>query len=276
MKPLFSNWQDIAPMIRDRSLLLCLDYDGTLTPIVRRPSLAKFSATGKKILRNLVSMDDIRIAIVSGRSLSEIKSLVGVSGIVYAGNHGFELEGPYLHYVHPAAPLAKKVLKKIFNELKEALESLSGIFIENKIFTLSVHYREVKSSQVETARAIFLKSVTPHLESSQIVLTEGKKVWEVRPAVRWHKGTTVLWLLGRVLAQASKRVLPIYIGDDQTDEDAFKAMKRKGLSIKVNDPGTHRMATKADYYVSSPNEALKFLNWVKKTKEESCAECPTC
>src|SRR3989338_3219587 len=92
---------------------------------------------------------------------------------------------------------------------KENLESIGGIFIENKVFTLSVHYREVNPNRVESAKTIFLKTIAPYLRSSQIVFTEGKKVWEARPHTQWNKGTTVVWLFARVLAQASKRVLPI-------------------------------------------------------------------
>jgi len=265
MQYLLTAWKKIKPLMEAHVLLLFLDYDGTLTPIVKHPRLARLSPAGRKVLRDLVLTKELKTAIVSGRSLAELKNMIGVKGLIYVGNHGLELEGLGLRFTHPDALRTKKLIRSIRRQLDTAFKSFPKIFVEDKTFTLSVHYREVPLKKVEQARDILLKVLGPYFRSSTVHMSEGKKVWEIRP-LRWNKGAVILWLYRRVLARtAADKVLPIYVGDDQTDEDGFKALKRKGLSIKVmEDP---REETQADCFVRSPEEVLKFLKRLCVLKE---------
>lgn len=267
MKHLLSVWHEVEPLLKERTLMLFLDYDGTLTPIVNHPKEAKLSEGGKKVLRGMTLTPGIKTVIVSGRSLADVKKLVRIAGLLYVGNHGLELEGPAINFVHPQAVEAKKLIEKIRIRLRPALRSFTGVVIEDKTFTLSVHYRRLAQSKVEPARLVFLRILRPYARAAKVILTEGKKVWEVRPAIRWNKGTTVLWLYGRVLAQSSEeRILPLYVGDDRTDEDAFRALKPVGLSVKVVD--SEADDTDADYFLRSPKEVFDFLNRVQNLKAE--------
>ncbi|MBI1977926.1 MAG: trehalose-phosphatase [Candidatus Omnitrophica bacterium] len=268
MKYLWDAWPAFQLLVSRRDPVVFLDYDGTLTPIVRHPSLAKLSASRRETLRAFAQTKGLRTAIVSGRSLAEVKSLVGVPGVIYAGNHGLEFEGPRTRFVHPKAATIQKQLKGLARKLGQALEPFSGIFVEDKGLTLSVHYRELSETQTKRAKKLFRHVLKPYSGSSQVVVTQGKKVWEVRPSTDWNKGTLILWLLARAIAASSKSKLPIYIGDDRTDEDAFKALKDKGIGIKVTNRPDH--SSGAAYFLRSPSEVYLFLKRLRalRTKRE--------
>ncbi|MBI4430760.1 MAG: trehalose-phosphatase [Candidatus Omnitrophica bacterium] len=264
MKHLFDAWEKIAPHLRARYVMLFLDYDGTLTPIVERPEMAKLAPDVRNILRELVRQEGIKIVVISGRSLSNLEKLVRIPGLIYVGNHGFELHGSKIHHVHPAAEKSKQLLHKIAGRLKKDYGALLGIIVENKTLTISIHYRRLDPGKVDFAKLLLFKEIGQYLSRSQVVLREGKKVWEVRPAIEWDKGKTVLWFLARVLSSAQRSVRPVYIGDDLTDEDAFRVLKRRGLGIKVtNDPNE---ATEAAYHLNSPAEVFEFLERLKQIK----------
>lgn len=247
-----------------KKIILFLDYDGTLTPIVDHPREAKLPPSVKKALQHLDRIKAVKICVISGRGLAELKEFVGLPGLVYAGNHGLEFEGPNIRHVHPGALEIRKFLEKISAQLEKALHSIPGILVENKIFTISVHYRRTPPAKIDQAHQLFLKTVQPHVEKSQVILTEGKKVWEIRPAVQWNKGAMVLWLLGRELTKSAGRVLPIYLGDDQTDEDAFEVVKDRGLGVKITDDPS--APTEAFYFLPSPSAVLEFLGHLTTLK----------
>jgi trehalose-phosphatase len=210
---------------------LFLDYDGTLTPIVKRPALAVLSKSRRKALAGLAQNPHIAVAVISGRMLSDLKRRVGLKGIYYAGNHGFEIEGPKVKLTHPKALRAKPLLRKIKSELRRQLGDIKGIIIEDKILTLSLHYRLVPAKDFKRIEKQFPKIVGPYRKTKKVRVTHGKKVFEIRPNIAWDKGKAVLWFLKKVAKKT--KAIPIYIGDDVTDEDAFKALKKKGVTIRV-------------------------------------------
>lgn len=234
--------------------LLFLDYDGTLTPIVKKPGMAELSRTRKKLLKDLARCRHVRVAIVSGRMLSDITKRVGIKGIYYVGNHGFEITGPKLKFTHPKARSAKPVLHRIKKELNRRLKGIKGIIIEDKILTMSLHYRLVKASALKQVRKIFRQIVSPYLKAKKIRITRGKKVFEMRPNADWDKGKAVLWLIKKL--DSSKKAMPIYIGDDTTDEDAFKALRHKGETIRVG----RKKKTCAKQAVNDVDDVYRFLS----------------
>jgi trehalose-phosphatase len=211
--------------------LLFLDYDGTLTPIVSKPSLAVLSKARRAFLKKLSCSPDLLISIVSGRLLADVKKKVGIPNIFYAGNHGFEISGPKTNIIHPKARSAKPVMKKIKNELATRLKGIKGVIVEDKVLTLSLHYRLVRTPDLKKVAKIFFRTVEPYLHAKEIRITSGKKVFEVRPNVAWDKGKAVLWLMKKL--GKGQRFTPVYIGDDRTDEDAFRVLKQRGLSVRV-------------------------------------------
>lgn len=264
MKHLFDSWNEIEPLLSGKHIFLFLDYDGTLTPITDLPESARLTNRMKKILNELITVEYVSLSVVSGRSLEQLKNFIGIPGLLYVGNHGFEIEGAGIQHTHPGAVEAKEFMQEIVDILETAFKSIQGVFIENKTLTLSIHYRQVSEDKVDRMRMIFLKTIHPFLNKAQVVFTEGKKVLEVRPALAWNKGTAVTWLYGRSLAaNPSRHMLPVYIGDDRTDESALNAMKGCGLGVKVSEniPDSH-----ARYFLRNPDEVYDFLIRVQKLK----------
>lgn len=252
MEYLFDHWGEVEKSLTPNVLLL-LDYDGTLTPIVEKPELAILSEN----MRDLIKRVSKRYVtgIISGRSLADIKNLVRVEGIYYAGNHGFEISGPDLELTKPEAEQTKSTLLKACDELKARLEHISGAIVENKGLTASVHYRLVSAGKFQELRKIFNEIMGPYIKSGAVKITRGKKVFEIRPNVDWDKGEAVLWIMD--IIKLPENVLPIYMGDDRTDEDAFLALKDKsGMAILISEK---MRKSNAKYFLKDVGDVKKFL-----------------
>lgn len=245
--------EDLKRKIKNaKRIIFFLDYDGTLTPIRKRFPLAKISKEAKAVLRRLAGKKGIRVFIVSGRILRDVKKLIGVRSLYYIGNHGIELVGPGIKYVNLQARALRPVIQKAYRALKKKLK-IKGVILENKIYTLSVHYRLVRAGRVVALKRIFNETVRDLRKNKIVKITEGKKVLEVRPDIEWNKGTIVKKVLKRF---KSKNTLAICIGDDKTDEDAFRALGKRGISILVS---RKRRKTFAQYRLKSPKEVIKLL-----------------
>jgi trehalose-phosphatase len=252
---LWSRWPDVEEKIqRSEHALLLLDYDGTLTPIAPSPKLATLSPATKSVLRSLSQSSKVTIVIISGRSLLELRRLVGLPRLTYVGNHGLEVwrEG------RRAAVAVHKMSREAISLIRPCLAKLAvavpGASLESKGFSVSLHYRLVPRDQVADLKAAFRRDVLPLVRPPALTVLNGKKVIEVRPGLNWTKGHAVM----RVMKRSRRRsLLPIYIGDDQTDEDAFGALA-EGLTIRV---GAHRRS-KARYYVRGVQEVHQLLEWI--------------
>jgi trehalose-phosphatase len=244
--------KDIAEKIkRAKKIIFFLDYDGTLTPIRKKPKLARLKTRRKALLTKLAKSNCYSVFIISGRSLKDVKRLIGLNCISYVGNHGIECEGPGLKYVNGPAKALKKPIQGAYARLKKKIK-IKGIILENKTYTLSLHYRLADPKKIPTLKKIFYDTISTLRKAKKIKITEGKKILEIRPDVEWNKGKIVNW----ILKKEKKNILPIYIGDDKTDEDAFKALRRKGVTILVS---KNRKKTSARYRLNSPKEVIKFL-----------------
>lgn len=230
--------------------LLLLDYDGTLVPIKKHPKLARLSPKRKLFLRKLADQPKIKMAIISGRKLSDIKKLVNLPGLIFVGNHGFEIEAFGKHKIHPAAkrfiPLLKQIKAVLANKIK-----VNGVWIEDKGLTLSLHFRQVPQNRLKKLYEIFYETIDPWQKI--IKITKGKKVFEIRSLFDWDKGKAVKWIINKLQL---KNYFPIYIGDDQTDEAAFRVAKGKGLSLKVGMEGK----TMADSRLRNVPQVYQFLS----------------
>ena len=256
MKYLYDNLYEVLSKLRNKCAFLFLDYDGTLTPIVRTPKDALMPPETKKILRRLSKTATCRIAVISGRGLQEIKKLVGIRDIVYAGNHGFELEGPKLKHKVPLPRNYKTTCEKLKTDLKKNSASIKGVYLEDKGVCFAVHYRLVKEKDIPAVKSIFREITDAALDENKIRITSGKMVFEIRPPVDWDKGRVVAWLLNkRSHAFRDRPTFPVYIGDDLTDEDAFKSLKKSGLTIVV---GKTKLSN-AEYYVYDTKQVAVFL-----------------
>src|SRR5437763_4185561 len=234
---------------RSGSIAVFLDYDGTLTPIVSRPENAWLSESTRQALRDLVARAPV--AILSGRDLNDVRCRVDIGRIVYAGSHGFDIAGPgELRRELGAEHLPE--LDGAEKELHQTLGALSGAQLERKRFSIAAHYRNVKDNDVHKVTRAVETVATRHPELRRI---NGKKVYELLPGIDWDKGKAMKWLLD-TLDLDHKNVRPIYIGDDITDEDAFRALERSGIGILVSE---QPQRTAARYSLKDPAEVEQFL-----------------
>jgi trehalose-phosphatase len=257
---IFSSWPTFAAAAGAAShLLLLSDYDGTLTPIVGDPKDAVLAPGVRKKLSALAQKPAASAGIISGRAMADLKSLVAIEGIYYAGNHGLEIEGPGLRYVSPPAGEARATIKGLAGQLAAALANTGGVIVEDKGLSLSVHYRLVKEGEVDAVVKTFRQVTAPLLDEGKIKITSGKKVLEVRPPIDWHKGKAVEAITREIKSLLKlEAVLTLYLGDDTTDEDAFKVLHRpEGWSIFV---GGENPASGAAYYLNSTQEVEELLS----------------
>lgn len=257
-QPLFENLSAISPRLHAAPrLLLFLDFDGTLAPIAERPEMACLSTEIKDMLIRLSQRDNTTVAIISGRALNDIQTLVGIEHLIYAGNHGMEIKGQGLSFVEPTASSQQTALQRLSEELSASLRHINGVEVENKGLTASIHFRRAAKDLGSTIEKIVRTAVVA--ESHHFLLTTGKMVYEIRPRVSWNKGAAVRWIREHL---TEKNVLAICLGDDVTDEDAFAAIP-DGITVKVGSAE----ATAAHYHIAGPQEVQQFLVWLEKATD---------
>ena len=256
MDYLFNHTEKILARLKTANrIFFFLDYDGTLTPIVSHPEKAILPEETRALLLALKKNPKFLLAIVSGRSLKDIRKLVGLKGVYYVGNHGLEVFAPKRGIKKLVPEEVVPELGRIRDRLNNQLKDVDGVLIEDKEWILAIHYRNVDPRQVPP---IFM-ALKQEIKGSMVPLClgYGKMVFEIKPQSTVNKGTTVLRLLDQV---NQDEVLPIYIGDDQTDEDAFKVLKKEGITIFVGFLGN----SSAKYYVKNPSEVYQFLKIIEK------------
>lgn len=236
---------------------LLLDYDGTLTPIVDDPAAAHLSLTMRQVVHALLGHRRYRVALVSGRSLADLRTRIDDPRLYLAGNHGLEITAPGMTYCHPQAMQLRPHLTVLARELRHELQAIPGVWVEDKGLTLTVHMRQVQAAHVPIVQQQVCHRLGPDLTRGVLTLRTGKAVLEIRPAVTWGKGEAVRWLVERMQHDLLRaRGGTIYIGDDETDEDAFQVLDTGGIGIVV---GSERHHSAAAYAVASPEEVGQFL-----------------
>ncbi len=231
-----------------------LDYDGTLAPIMPRPSQANLRESTREILSKLAANPKFSVGVITGRKLSEIECMVLLNNIIYAGNHGLELKGPGFCYTHAKTKEFRRTLKEVASAVHGMGKVFPGSFVEDKEITLCFHFRLVDDKWTAALRAEFVKRVTPWLNTEKIIVTESMKALEVRPYLDWDKGRAVQW----ILMHEDPESLPVYIGDDRTDEDAFTALAERGITIKVG----YDKNSAAKYFLEDVSEVERFLSFM--------------
>lgn len=275
MQHLFKAGQGLESIFRDRSVVLILDYEGTLTPAASSATGPRLQPGLKKSLARLSKLKKIVVAIISPRPAKGLKKVVGIPGLVYVGNSGLEAEAGNFALVHPESVEARNLIQKIKDRLKPALKGMRGVSLAHEAFTLQVSCLKVRAKKKEAVRLALGRAVRPYLKSLRLVLSETPKGWEVRPLMRWNKGTTVLWLYGRILAQMTEeKMMPVYLGDDRSDEDVFRSLKPMGMGIKVALDQNEVVLSDADYCLFSSTEVDKFLTRLAEIKSVSAASAP--
>jgi trehalose 6-phosphate phosphatase len=259
------SMEEIKKQFTAKRPFVALDYDGTLTPIVERPHLAVLSNEMRSTLAALAS--HCTVAVISGRDLGDVKGLVGIESLFYAGSHGFDISGPAgRHIASQQGSEFLPVLDRAEKSLRSLLSSIPGVLVERKRFSIAVHYRRVEKGRVkgvEEAVDRVLGNLTGLRKGS------GKKVFELQPEIDWDKGKALCWLMD-VLDLDRPDVVPFYIGDDVTDEDAFRVLQGCGIGVVVKDDksGEAPRRSAAGYVLDNCFQVRKFLERLTETLQE--------
>ncbi len=242
---------EIERRIEGAQVIVFLDYDGTLTPIVSRPEDAVLSQEMREAVQTLTAQ--CPVAVVSGRGKDDVRRRVDIDTLYYAGSHGFEISGPGgIELEHPEAQDLLPVLDELERALGEELAGIDGAQVERKKYSIAVHYRNVRDEDLEAVTHVVDRAVA---DRKEIRKASGKKVYELRPEIPWDKGRALLWLLS-ALGLDRPDVVPFYLGDDLTDEDAFQVLLKRGIGIVV---GEEPRATEAQYKLATTDEVHAFL-----------------
>jgi trehalose 6-phosphate phosphatase len=254
LKPLMQSLGEVDERIQQgHSVALFLDFDGTLAPIVSDPVTAQLSNSVRETLQRLARRDPLVTTIISGRAVEDVYLRVRVDGLIYAGNHGLEIFGRGLRFVEPAAEARRGRLNRVMETIAAKLRNVAGVLVENKGLTGSIHFRQADPDDVQAVEDALRTSVAE--AGAWFRLNRGRKVFEIVPRTGWHKGAAARWILGKI---EGKRALPIYLGDDDSDEDAF-AVLTDAVTVRVGCPP----ATCARYSVPGPAEVFDFLLWLE-------------
>jgi trehalose 6-phosphate phosphatase len=265
LKQLFSGWSTIIKQFKEvKHVMLFTDFDGTLTPIVDKPELAMLDEKTKGLLQKLACDPKFTVGIISGRALDDLKEKVNINGIIYSGNHGLEIQGPGTNLISPMAVELKPILRVINHVLNQSLNTIRGVFIEDKGLSLCVHFRLVEEKKAREVERIVRRLVSLIETKKQTKVTKGKKILEIKPAVNWDKGKAIKLLMHAYAKGSQEDFLPMYFGDDITDYDGFRVIEgyKNGISVFLGENNKRRPV--ARYYLRSPNEMVSFLDLLVK------------
>jgi trehalose 6-phosphate phosphatase len=245
----------ILKAVSGREMCLFLDYDGTLTPIVANPDEAILSHKAREVIKELSGQ--ITVAIISGRDREDVSAKAGINNIIYAGSHGFDISGPNgLDMEHESGEKIIPVLDSAEKHLKEKLRPISGVQIERKKYALAVHFRNAKDNVLPEIKWTVSEVLNSHNELKK---GSGKKIIELKPEIDWHKGRALIWLMEKLQLKRDKYI-PVFIGDDVTDEDALRVVREDGIGIIT---GSHNQTTAASYRLDDPDQVIAFLEKLK-------------
>ncbi|KAK6238017.1 hypothetical protein QUC31_003486 [Theobroma cacao] len=265
-------FEQIIDASTGKQIVMFLDYDGTLSPIVEDPDRAFMSKKMRKTVRKLAKC--FPTAIVSGRCRDKVYKFVKLAELYYAGSHGMDIKGPEKRsksnkdsesvLFQPASEFLP-MIDEVYKQLVETTKSTPGAKVENNKFCLSVHFRCVDEKKwTELAQQV--RSVLK--EYPKLRLTQGRKVLEIRPTIKWDKGKALEFLLESLGFANCTDVFPVYIGDDRTDEDAFKILRDRGQGFGIL-VSKFPKDTSASYSLQEPDEVMDFLRRLVEWKQLS-------
>lgn len=262
----------LAARLSGTPLALLLDIDGTLAPIAPKPGDAVVPPATLDIVSKLTGLPSTHVAIVTGRGVAAARQLVPLDGIGVIGNHGFEIlgeDGEML--IAPEARAYREALRWAAAGLAPLAVHHPGVIFEDKIWTMSVHTRLAARADLPEITA----AVTKVASELGLVLTRGKEILEVRPPIDVHKGTAaVQW--AKAVGALETGATTIYIGDDRTDEDAFRTLRADApdaaVTIRVSEPEPAE-TTFAEFGVASPDQVRDFLEGLLAIRDTGSRRC---
>ncbi len=249
----------LAERLAGRKPAVFLDYDGTLTPIVDRPEDAVISESMRRAVQALA--ERCPVCVVSGRDRPVVQELMGLDNLIVAGSHGFDIWSP------TGGAIEKEMggefaglLEEVKRRLHQAMDPIPGALVEPKRSSVAAHFRLVADEERPKIKAVVDRILADHADALKV--TPGKMVFELQPKIDWDKGKAVLYLI-EALGLDRDDIMPMYLGDDVTDEDAFRALAGRGIGVfvgRADDPEVAGRSTRADFILNTMDEVEQFLD----------------
>lgn len=243
---------------RHQHHFLFFDFDGTLVPIMEKPSECWLDGRSRRLLSDLQSLPHVTVGIISGRKLSDVRERAGVKDIIYAGNHGLEIEGPSFSFREPASDASRRELSILVNRLKDELQFTPEAWVEDKRLTASVHFRQVAPVAIPHILEIVQQVAGPAVQENRFILCSGKQIIEIRPSVTWNKSKAVEWIVKHTSHEEDPFIM--FFGDDDTDEDVF-VDRQHNITVCVG----KKAITAAEYSLENQVEMPLILSWLKES-----------
>ena len=264
------SFSTIASALSGRAVSIFLDYDGTLTPIVSDPSAARISAAMTDTIATLSAHHPT--AIVTGRKIDTIRGFLDLPALYYAGSHGFDIRGPGGVKVKQVADEYLGELGEVRDAVREGVKGVKGSLVEDNVYSISVHYRNADEEGRKVIEEVVHRAFAGHEDRLQLL--PGKMVHEIRPQIEWHKGEAVQYLLGIMQKEGQAQggaeggragKAAVCMGDDTTDEDAFRVLEAdpNSVTVLVLPEGGGERQTNAKYVCQQP-EVGEFLSRLAK------------
>ena len=246
--------------------LVMLDFDGTLAPIVEHPDQAVLPAATKQHLTKLAALSGIDLVILSGRSIADLHPRIGIDGLEFSGNHGRERWKPGSPRSE-ADPSVRGIVAQVCERVSHQAAGIPGAFVEDKGLTASLHYRQAPLEFHVKIRNVV--GEVGRIFGDAIEVSEGKCVFDFFPADNTNKGKAAMALLGE--RGGAAEVLPIYCGDDTTDETVFRALPPESITVFV---GNGETPSAARYRVDDTSEVAEFLRRIASLRGASHTRTP--
>lgn len=241
----------------DTRLLFLSDYDGTLAEFHPDPTVPVLSDARRFLLTQLSHRPELSIGIVSGRRIVDLRTRTQLPRQAYlAGLHGMEIERGSERWQHPDVDRSREHVRALAERLEEVRDRVPGMLLEDKDVSLAVHVRGVEPEFRDESLALAEASAAPWLATGQLRRLEGALVVEYLPNIACHKGDATEWIIQDVEARCGSPAWTVFVGDDVTDEDAFRAIKR-GIGVLVGS-----RPTAASHQLSSTFEVEALLRWL--------------
>ncbi len=261
MKYVFEDLEEIKKKTEEAGgITSLLDFDGVLSAIAPTGGEAFISDENITLLKECAKL--FPVAIITGRTFDNIKKKIDIKNVLYIASHGLEWEEDGKYHVKPIPKEIIEIINLAKDKIKPLMNRYPGMIFEDKSFMFAVHYRIMDPKLTET----FIKEMTsilePIVQKNKLRLDHNLMTFELRPEIDWDKGDSVLFAESYFNKKTGKSLVPIYIGDGLTDEDAFAVLKKDGISIRVGETKT----STAKWYLRDQKEVDLFLKWLLDLK----------
>jgi trehalose-phosphatase len=238
-------------------LLFLSDYDGTLAAFDPDPTIPRPSPRTAELLAKLASRSDLSLGIVSGRRIADLRTRTQLPSRVYlAGLHGMEIEIGSRRWQHPDLDDARQYVRTLFERLDDVHDAVPGLVLEDKHASVAVHVRAVAPDLRAAAIARADRCAEEWLTGGKLRRLIGSHVVEYLPNIAAHKGDATQWIIEDVQTRCTQPAWTVFIGDDVTDEDAFKVVER-GIGVLVGS-----RETQATLRIADTRDVEALLEWL--------------